>query len=65
MTTDLKLRFGWGQTGNQEIANTAIYDIYVSDYGKGDPTWDAVWGTGYDLNGTGSGVLPSGLKRLN
>ena len=61
--TDLKLRFGWGQTGNQEIANTAIYDIYVSDYGKGDPTWNAVWGTGYDLNGTGSGVLPSGFKR--
>ncbi|NDW12138.1 TonB-dependent receptor [Bacteroides sp. 214] len=61
--SDLKLRFGWGQTGNQEMANTAIYDIYVSDYGKGDPTWDAVWGTSYDFNGNGSGQLPSGFKR--
>ncbi len=61
--SDLKLRFGWGQTGNQEMANTAIYDIYVTDYGKGDPTWNAVWGTAYDLNGTGSGLLSSGFKR--
>ena len=43
MAYGFKTTFGWGQTGNQEIANTAIYDIYVSDYGKGDPTWDAVW----------------------
>lgn len=61
--SDLKLRFGWGQTGNQEISNTGIYDIYVTDYGKGDPTWDAVWGTAYDFNGTGSGLLASGFKR--
>ncbi|WP_321425880.1 TonB-dependent receptor [uncultured Bacteroides sp.] len=61
--SDLKLRFGWGQTGNQEMANTAIYDIYVTDYGKGDPTWNAVWGTAYDFNGTGSGLLTSGFKR--
>lgn len=61
--SDLKLRFGWGQTGNQEMNNSAIYDIYITDYGKGDPTWDAVWGTGYDFNGTGSGLLSSGIKR--
>lgn len=61
--SDLKLRFGWGQTGNQEMNNTAIYDIYTTDYGKGDPTWDAVWGTAYDFNGTGSGLLASGIKR--
>lgn len=62
--SDLKLRFGWGQTGNQEIGNTAIYSIYGSDYGKGDPTWNAVWGTAYDIAGTGSGLLPSGYKRV-
>ena len=61
--SDLKLRFGWGQNGNQDINNTAIYDIYVTDYGKGNPTWDSVWGTAYDLNGKGAGLLPSGFKR--
>lgn len=62
--SDLKLRFGWGQTGNQEIGNTAIYNIYGSDYGKADPTWNAVWGTAYDIAGIGSGLLPSGYKRV-
>lgn len=61
--SDLKLRFGWGQNGNQEINNTAIYDIYVTDYGKGNPTWDSVWGTAYDLNAKGAGLLPSGFRR--
>lgn len=61
--SDLKLRFGWGQNGNQEMSNTAIYDIYITDYGKGDPTWNSVWGTAYDLAGKGSGILPSGFKR--
>ncbi|NDV65428.1 TonB-dependent receptor [Bacteroides sp. 224] len=60
---DLKLRFGWGQTGNQNMNNTAIYDIYVSGYGKEDPTWNAVWGTAYDFDGKGSGQLASGFKR--
>lgn len=62
--SDLKLRFGWGQTGNQEMGNTAIYNIYVTDYGKGDPTWGAVWGTAYDFSGAGSGLLSSGFKRV-
>lgn len=62
--SDLKLRFGWGQTGNQEMSNTAIYNIYVTDYGKADPTWGAVWGTAYDFSGTGSGQLASGFKRV-
>jgi len=49
---DLKLRFGWGMTGNQEIDNNAIYNIYLSDYGS----------TAYDINGNKKGVLPSGYK---
>lgn len=61
--SDLKLRFGWGQTGNQEMDNLAVYGYYVTDYGKGDPTWGAVWGTAYDLAGKGSGLLSSGFKR--
>lgn len=47
---DLKLRFGWGVTGNQEIDNHAIYNIYLTDYNR----------TAYDINGNKSGVLPSG-----
>lgn len=60
--SDLKLRVGWGQTGNQEISNTAIYRMYVTDYGTGDPTWSTVNGTAYDLSGTSASVLPSGFK---
>lgn len=60
--SDLKLRLGWGQTGNQEISNTAIYNIYVPDYGMGDPTWGAVNGTSYDITGQGKQELPSGFK---
>lgn len=62
--SDLKLRFGWGQTGNQTMGNDAIYSIYKTDYGKDDPTWNSVWGTAYDLDGKGSGTLPAGFKRV-
>ncbi len=60
--SDLKLRFGWGQTGNQEISNTAVYDIYGPDYGLGDPTWNVIRSTSYDISGKGSGDLPSGFR---
>lgn len=62
--SDLKLRFGWGQTGNQTMGNDAIYSIYKTDYGKGDPTWNSIWGTAYDIDGKGSGTLPAGFKRV-
>jgi TonB-linked SusC/RagA family outer membrane protein len=59
---DLKIRFGWGKTGNQEIANNAIYNIYVTDYSGGDPTWTIPRGTAYDIAGIGSGNLAAGYK---
>ena len=31
---NLKLRFSWGQTGNQEISNIARYTLYESNYGE-------------------------------
>lgn len=62
--SDLKLRLGWGQTGNQEIDNNAIYSLYVSDYAGGDPTWGTSYGTAYDLTGAGSGLLPSGFRGI-
>jgi TonB-linked SusC/RagA family outer membrane protein len=61
--SDLKLRFGWGQTGNQEIDNYATQTIYVPDYGIADPTWDIIRGTAYDLTGN-SGVLPAGYRKI-
>ncbi len=58
---ELKLRFAWGQTGNQTIDNTARYSIYEANYGTGDaPTY----GTSYDIEGTNGGsLLQSGFKR--
>lgn len=59
--SDLKLRTGWGQTGNQEISNEAIYSLYLANYAGGDPTWNTSYGTAYDLSGAGTGLLPSGF----
>jgi TonB-linked SusC/RagA family outer membrane protein len=49
---DLKIRYGWGMTGNQEIDNNAIFNIYLADYST----------TGYDIGGNKGGVLTSGYK---
>ncbi len=59
--SDLKLRAGWGQTGNQEISNTAIYSLYLASYAGGSPTWATSFGTAYDIAGNGNGLLPSGF----
>ena len=60
--SDLKLRYGWGQTGNQEIDNNAQYNLYLTSYAgvNADPTWNPSLGTAYDITGAGSGTLPSG-----
>ncbi|MGF7230490.1 SusC/RagA family TonB-linked outer membrane protein [Arachidicoccus sp.] len=59
---DLKLRYGWGQTGNQEIDNNAQFDLYSTSYAgvNIDPTWGPSLGTAYDITGAGSGTLSSG-----
>jgi TonB-linked SusC/RagA family outer membrane protein len=64
--SELKLRFGRGRTGNQEIANYAQYALYVSGYG--DPNINSRFfnpsnGTAYDVRGQNSGTLPSGFLR--
>jgi len=59
--SDLKLRASWGQTGNQEISNTAIYSLYLANYAGGSPTWATSNGTAYDLSGANNGQLPSGF----
>lgn len=59
--SDLRLRAGWGQTGNQEISNQAVYSLYIANYAGGNPTWATSYGTAYDISGVGSGLLPSGF----
>lgn len=59
--SDLKLRAGWGQTGNQEIDNfanrTLVIANYIGETGAGINT-----GTAYDIYGKNSGMLPSGYQ---
>ena len=60
---DLKLRASWGQTGNQEISNTARYTLYQAVYGDSNFGGNS-FGTSYDIAGTNGGqILQSGFKR--
>lgn len=60
---DLKVRASWGQTGNQEISNTARYTLYVPNYGVTESGGQS-YGTSYDIEGTNGGqTLQSGFKR--
>jgi len=61
--SDLKLRYGWGRSGNQEIANYAAYSLYSAIYGTNN-TFDADRGTAYDITGAGQGQLPSGYALI-
>jgi len=59
--SDLKLRYSYGETGNQAISNYyATYTLYRAIYAT-DPTFNADQGTAYDIGGAGSGTLPSGF----
>ena len=61
--SDLKLRAGWGQTGNQDIANYASRAIYQSSLGTLDPNFAYDIGTTYDIYGNDTN-LPSGYRRV-
>lgn len=61
--SDLKLRYGWGKSGNQEIANNATYALYSAIYGI-DQTFAFDSGSAYDISGAGSGQLPSGFTLI-
>ena len=63
LISDLKLRYSYGETGNQAIGNYyATYTLYKAIYGT-DPTFTADQGTAYDISGAGSGTLPSGFVK--
>ena len=60
---NLKLRASWGQTGNQDIDNTARYSIYKAVYGEAGFGGQS-YGTSYDIQGSNGGqTLNSGFKR--
>jgi TonB-linked SusC/RagA family outer membrane protein len=61
--TDLKLRAGWGQTGNQDIANFASRGLYQALLGAIDPNFEYDRGTAYDIYGNDIN-LPSGYRRF-
>ncbi|NCD71715.1 SusC/RagA family TonB-linked outer membrane protein [Mucilaginibacter agri] len=61
--SDLKLRYDYGVTGNQNIGNYATYSLYSAIYGT-DPTFNADRGTAYDITGAGTGTLPSGFVKI-
>jgi TonB-linked SusC/RagA family outer membrane protein len=59
----LKIRYGYGVVGNQEIGNDAALALYEALYGD-DYTWHWDPSTSYDLYGADSGNLPSGFRRV-
>ena len=61
---DLKLRYSWGQTGNQEISNTARYTLYRAVVTT-NPWDENNSGSTYDIAGTNGGAaIPSGYVRM-
>lgn len=65
--SNLKLRSGFGVTGNQEIGDAASLSLYQTNYGTVGETGQyqnyaagANNGTAYDITGAGTGNLPSG-----
>lgn len=64
VVSDLKLRYGWGKSGNQEIANNAAYSLYAAIYEVRERQWNFDSGSAYDIGGTGTGQLPSGYTAI-
>jgi len=65
--SELKLRSGVGVTGNQQIGDVASQGLYQTNYGTVGQTGanqnyaqGSNNGTAYDINGVGTGNLPSG-----
>ena len=68
LITNLKLRAGYGEVGNQNIGDLARFGIFESRYGPNEvqftPGFFEIYynvGTAYDLNGNNGGTLPSGF----
>ncbi|MCG9791363.1 SusC/RagA family TonB-linked outer membrane protein [Flavobacterium algicola] len=68
VVTNLKLRAGYGEVGNQNIGDNARFGLYETRYGPNQnvyaPDFFNIYynvGTAYDLNGVNTGNLPSGF----
>ena len=57
----LKLRVGVGRVGNQEIGDNARFALFATNYGT--MSFERFTGTAYDINGVGTGNLPSGYVK--
>jgi TonB-linked SusC/RagA family outer membrane protein len=69
--SNLKLRAGYGEVGNQNIGDNARFGLYEARYGPNLNTfnpdfWNVYYniGTAYDLNGSNTGNLPSGFVSI-
>ncbi|AYL95634.1 SusC/RagA family TonB-linked outer membrane protein [Mucilaginibacter celer] len=62
IVSDLKLRYSYGEAGNQETGNYATYSLYSAIYGLSNN--DVIGGTAYDIIGAGTGTLPSGFVKI-
>ncbi len=68
VVSDLKVRVGYGEVGNQEIGNEARFGLYEARYGQNQAQLTGGFfeiyynvGTAYDINGNDTGNLPSGF----
>ncbi|HCE56145.1 MAG TPA: TonB-dependent receptor [Lutibacter sp.] len=66
--SNLKLRAGYGEVGNQEIGDLSRFGLYESRYGTNQAQLAGGFfeiyynvGTAYDINGNNTGTLPSGF----
>lgn len=57
----LKLRASIGRVGNQEIGDNARFALFAPNYGT--MSYERFTGTAYDINGVGTGNLPSGYVK--
>jgi TonB-dependent starch-binding outer membrane protein SusC len=69
--SDLKIRAGYGEVGNQEIGDLARFGLYESRYGPNQVQYTGGFfeiyynvGTAYDINGNDTGNLPSGFVSI-
>ncbi len=63
VVSDLKLRAGIGQVGNQNIGDAASLGLYAPNYGTISGAYTNT-GTAYDLAGVNGGTLPSGYVSI-
>src|SRR5699024_425998 len=62
--SQLKIRGGWGMTGNQRIPNNAWFGLFQPHYANTEIAFSPDDGTAYDLSGADSGPLPSGFRKI-